>query len=85
MATYREAMLAGERILRSRGKIEFANGRVETLTSADVVEFSLDEGVENGLLAGAVLAGKYKLTLSNASGEWLPGGTRAGTASLIAA
>ncbi|HIU33255.1 MAG TPA: hypothetical protein IAB02_01705 [Candidatus Pullichristensenella excrementigallinarum] len=85
MATYREAMLAGERILRSRGKIEFANGRVETLTSADVVEFSLDEGVENGLLAGAVLAGKYKLTLSNASGEWLPGGTRAGTASLMAA
>ncbi len=44
MATYREAMLAGERILRSRGKIEFANGRVETLTSADVVESSSDQG-----------------------------------------
>ena len=76
MTDYREALAAPARRLLVRGALTLPTGREVQLTGADVLSLSIDEGVDDGLLAGAVLSARHVLKLRSESGAWLPGGEK---------
>ena len=76
MTAYQQAMRAPGRELAVSGTLTLDTGREIALTGADVVSLTIDEGVDDGLLVGAVLSAKHTLKLAGADGAWLPGGAR---------
>lgn len=79
---YRDSMLATARDLSVRGTITFSDASTFSLTTAHIKAFSVDEGSDNGLLLGTAASAYLRLTLANAAGEWLPGGSLLGAKSL---
>lgn len=74
--TYQEGMRAPARTLWVEGTLTFDTSRQVVLTAADVISLNLDEGVDDGLLVGAVLSAKHTLRLAGADDAWLPGGAK---------
>lgn len=70
--TYQEGMRAPARTLWVEGTLTFDTSRQVVLTAADVISLNLDEGVDDGLLVGAVLSAKHTLRLAGADDAWLP-------------
>ena len=70
LTRFSEAMRAPERRLSIRGTITLATGAARTLTAAEIIAYTVEEGTNDGLLPGAVLSANHCLELVNAAGEW---------------
>ncbi|NLD59229.1 MAG: hypothetical protein GX647_06210 [Clostridiales bacterium] len=76
MTDYREALNAPARRLMVRGALTLPTGRAVPLSGADVLELTIDEGVDDGMLLGAVLSARHLMKLKSEGGAWLPGGEK---------
>lgn len=85
MTAYQQAMRAPGRELAVSGKMTLHTGREIALTGADVISLNIDEGVNDGLLVGAVLSAKHTLKLAGAGGAWLPGGDKLSSDAVLGA
>lgn len=68
-----------------RARLTLATGYVYSLTGADIVAFTMDEGGGTGTLLGAAPAAYGRLTLTNPGGTWQPGGEKLGSRTLAGA
>ncbi len=74
-ASWETAMLESARTLAIRGAITLATGAELPLTGADIRAVSLREGAEGAIIPGATPGAHCDLTLVNAGGAWLQGGS----------
>lgn len=73
-AAYRAAALASSREITMRGIIQYADGSKQPITADNIINFSINEGDDGGILIGAAPSAQIDLVLANADGEWLAGG-----------
>lgn len=71
---YRAAALASSREITMRGIIQYADGSKQPITADNIINFSINEGDDGGILIGAAPSAQIDLVLANADGEWLAGG-----------
>lgn len=82
---FQEAIRLDARTMTLRGTITFATGAERAFAGEDVARVTVDEGVDDGMLIGAVLSAKYTMELVGTQGAWLPGGAKLGNRTLIGA
>ena len=85
MAGFSSSMLQTERELRLRGAIKYADGTEYALGAADFVSVQISEGVNDGILPGAVLSAACTLVMNNGDGRFDIGGARRGYAGMAGA
>lgn len=85
MSNFSQAMRGAARELRLRGRVRYPTGAQYELDSADIVSVRISEGVDSGVLPGAVLSADCAIVLDNSLGQWLVGGERRGYAELAGA
>ena len=71
---YRAAALASSREITMRGIIQYPDGNKQPITADNIINFSVNEGDDGGILIGAAPSAQIDLVLANADGEWLVGG-----------
>ena len=72
--TYQEAMAATSRELDIRGMITLPDATIINLTNSHIMAYTMDEGGAS-IPLGSAASSSYTLELSNAQGEWFPGGS----------
>lgn len=76
---FRAASLAIAREIRPRAVVTYPSGAMQPIDHAGIISFSINEGVKNGVLLGAVSSSVLEMRLTNQDGEWMPGGAMRGT------
>ena len=82
--TYQEAMAATSRELDIRGTITLPDTTVINLTNSHIMAYTMDEGGAS-IPLGSAASSSYTLELSNAQGEWFPGGSIVGYKPILGA
>ena len=85
MAGFSGSMRQAERRLALRGSIEYLTGSRYGLTAADFVSVRISEGVDSGILPGAVISAGCTVVMDNSAGQWLAGGEKRGYADIAGA
>ena len=85
MTEFSQALRAPERTLSLRGSLTLSSGAERTLTAAEIISYTIEEGTGDGLLPGAVLSSSHRLELANAAGEWLENGAQRNGQPLVGA
>lgn len=76
---FRAASLAIAREIRPRAVVTYPSGAMQPIDHAGIISFSINEGIKNGVLLGAVSSSVLEMRLTNQDGEWMPGGAMRGT------
>lgn len=82
--TYQGAMAATSRELDIRGTITLPDTTVINLTNSHIMAYTIDEGGAR-IPLGSAASSSYTLELSNAQGEWFPGGSIVSYKSILGA
>lgn len=82
MAGFSASMLRAERELRLRGAVRYAVGTEYELAPEDFVSVNISEGIDTGILPGAVLSAACTIVMNNEDGRFGTGGARRGHAEM---
>ena len=85
MAGFSASMLREERELRLCGRIKYITGAEYALEAEDFVSASISEGIDTGILPGAVLSAACTIVINNEDGRFDIGGARRGQADMAGA
>lgn len=76
---YRSASLSNARAIMPRAMITYPSGAKQSIPWDQIIGFTVNEGVKNGVLLGAVSSSALEIRLANDAGQWMPGGSMRGT------
>ncbi len=76
---YRAASLAVSREIQPRAYITYPSGARQIIQPDGIINYTINEGVKNGILLGAASSAVLNMRLVNDEGQWLPGGSMRGT------
>ena len=82
MAGFSASMLRSERELRLRGAVRYTVGTEYELAPEDFVSVNISEGIDTGILPGAVLSAACTIVVNNEDGRFAAGGARRGQAEM---
>ena len=78
-------MRQAARELRLRGSVKYPTGAEYALGPEDFVSVRISEGVDTGIMPGAVISAECVLVMNDADGQWQTGGAKRGYAPLAGA
>lgn len=78
-------MRQAARELRLRGKVKYLTGAEYALEPDDIVSARISEGVDTGIVPGAVISAECTLVMNDSDGRWRTGGAKRGYAPLAGA
>lgn len=73
--SFREAALASVRYVRPRAVIAWPDGSSTPVDDNQIITYEINEGNDKGILFGTATSAMLEMSLANAGGEWLPGGS----------
>lgn len=85
MAGFSGSMRQAARELRLRGRVKYLTGAEYTLGPEDFVSVRVSEGVDTGIMPGAVISAECAMVMNDSGGQWQPGGAKRGYAALAGA
>lgn len=85
MAGFSGSMRQAERELRLKGLIKYTIGTEHVLGAGDIVSVRISEGVDTGILPGAVISAACTMVVNNSEGQFDVGGMCRGYADMAGA
>ena len=73
--SFREAALAPVRQVKPRAIITWQDGSTTPVDGTNILSYEINEGNDRGILFGTATSAVLEIALSNAGGEWYPGGS----------
>ena len=73
--SFREAALAPVRRIKPRAIITWPDSSTTPVDDTIIIDYEINEGNDRGVLFGTATSAVLEMTLANAGGEWLPGGS----------